>query len=193
MNTSLTISTVVYNSIDFLEKKLAKFYDCGIIDYFIYIPHKGEINELSGVRGKNHIHLFLAPSKNRPTRDFIIELTEVIKGSMPIVPQPFRKSDLGNWLLYTLHNRYYLMSKGLVREFEYRYTDFVSCVCDDFILENIELALGSIKKDDLFIQLCSDANSLRDVASTGLLNSHNAYLANSLVRDKFYGSRRYED
>ena len=120
MNTSKSISTISYNSEDFLLLKLKELYNNRMISDYMYILHSPEDDEL-----KFHIHLWIQPNKKIDT----VELQEMFKEVDPNNPKPlgcidFRKSDIDNWILYNQHFRPYLVSKLEDRKKYYQKEDF---------------------------------------------------------------------
>lgn len=68
MQTSKPISTISYNTEDFLVNVLEDLLRTHIIDFYMYIQHIGEI-DLFGEQEKDHIHLFVIPNKRINTAD----------------------------------------------------------------------------------------------------------------------------
>lgn len=120
MRTSKPISTISYNSADFLEKKLMEWKKCGWIEFAMWIRHDPESDEK-----KPHYHVFIRPAR-------LIQTTELEEASKEIDPQNidkplkmigFRISKETDWLLYSIHDPSYLVEKGLQREFVYSLED----------------------------------------------------------------------
>ena len=65
MRTKQMISNISYNSIDFLKSKCDELVVCGDIDFYMFIFHHKEEDELS-----NHIHIILYPSHLIDTKKF---------------------------------------------------------------------------------------------------------------------------
>ena len=135
------ISTISYNSEDFLDHTLISLLHDQVIDYFLYVPHKGEYDSLSGLWDKDHVHLILQPSGVVKTD----ELEKLFFEYVPDNDKPLRtrffvssgkSSDITNWmnwLLYNLHDQKFLYSKGLQRQFHYDLSDVRSNVDEDFL------------------------------------------------------------
>lgn len=124
MKTKLPISTITYNTERFLKSRLDDFLKSSWIEFYIYIWHKGEQDQFTGVTDKDHIHLFLKPASGRQTEDFRKELIEPVSDNLPLKPQPFNLSNLSDWLLYDMHYEPYLNWKGLKRVYAYSLNDF---------------------------------------------------------------------
>lgn len=127
MKTSKPISTVSYNSPDFLSNLILTWKRSGIIDFGMWILHKAEEGE------KDHFHVFLKPSKLIQTSDLEKESCEFVPTHpKPLKMIPFCSSKEDDWVLYTLHDPDYLASKGLVRLYSYSLEDYSSTDSDCF-------------------------------------------------------------
>lgn len=120
MKTSKAISTVSYNSEEYLITTLQELEREGLIEYWFFVSH---LSEDEGE--KEHIHLYLQPSKLIQTTDlnsYFIEDTHDGHGlSCKILP--FHPSKEGDALLYFLHDEEYLLSKGMARLYHYQLND----------------------------------------------------------------------
>lgn len=128
MKTTKAIATVSYNSTSFLDLKLSDFISSGVIEFYAYIKHRGEDDE-GGL--KDHIHLYLEPSKLIQTTDLNDALIEYVPGYKPLKCLPFKTSKFDDWYMYGLHDQDYLRSKGLEKKYYYRSTDFKTNDFDD--------------------------------------------------------------
>lgn len=141
MRTSKPVSTITYNSPQFLVGRLDELIDAKKITFYAFIYHFGEI-EKNGSEGKNHIHLYILPAKTIQTDDLILDLREMDMtnpGAKPLKPQPFRNSKrFGDWYLYCIHDPAYLASKLESRQIQY--------TCDQFYTSD----------PDFFLQLISE-------------------------------------
>lgn len=122
MKTSKPISTISYNTPDFLKNKLDLLCEDGFISEYFFIEHIGEYGD------KDHIHLYVVPCKSIDTskfRDNFIEPSalwyEPNLGCMV-----FTKSDFDNWFLYSLHDERYLQLKHEVKYEHYNIDDIVT-------------------------------------------------------------------
>lgn len=59
MTTIKALSTISYNSEDFLKGKLNELCANGYIDFWYYIKHIGEYDVASNTADKDHIHVYL--------------------------------------------------------------------------------------------------------------------------------------
>lgn len=128
MNTIKPISTVGYNTKDFLDIKLKELTDGGIISFYAYIYHKPEPKDNGDPDKKTHYHLYLEPNKRTDTMWIQNKLKEYDPTNPePLKAQPFRFSkDFGNWYLYGIHDPIYLMTKGLSRHYTYTKEDITT-------------------------------------------------------------------
>ena len=125
MKTSHDISTISYNSIDFLINYLNELYEAHKIAFWCFVPHIPE--ELDDhTMEKKHIHLFVEPNCALDTMNLSKE-SEEFDPNFPDKPLKciyWRKSKWEDWLLYGLHDETYLKLKLEKREFGYTYSDF---------------------------------------------------------------------
>lgn len=106
MATQKPISTISYNSEDFLKEKLDMFFSAHIIQAYQYICHKGEDGD------KDHIHLRIEPNKKLDPMDLQEELYEYVPDNdLPLACRPFRPSKEEDWFLYAVHDPLYLKIK----------------------------------------------------------------------------------
>lgn len=104
--TDQPISTISYNTEEFLKAKLEEWYDAHIIQAYMYIKHIGEGGD------KDHIHLRIEPNKRIDKMELEAELREYIEGEeLPRCCRPFRKSKEEDWFLYAVHDPQYMSIK----------------------------------------------------------------------------------
>lgn len=131
MKTSLQVSTISYNSSDYLRDRLDELVSAGILSFYAFIPHLGEGGD------KNHIHLLCIPAR---LTDFDA-LKKHFYELDPLHPKPLgvtrwvKTKQFRDWYLYGLHDRMYLALKGEAKEFVYSPEDFV--VSDDDIMREL--------------------------------------------------------
>lgn len=129
MRTSKPISTISYNSQEFLIHQLNELMKNHKICDWMFINHFAEADEK-----KNHIHLWLKPNTLLDTMDLQQFFTELDpKNPMkPLKCIDFRTSQTDDWVLYNMHHEPYLASKGESREYHYIKDDFVYADEDTF-------------------------------------------------------------
>ena len=143
MKTSHLISTISYNSVEFLKSKLNEMYKAHKIAFWCFVQHMPE--ELDDhTWEKPHIHLFVEPNCALDTMDLQKETEEFdpVHPDLPLKTIYWRKSDWENWLLYAMHDETYLHLKLEKREFCYEYGDFYYSDSDEFF-ERYNAALHS--------------------------------------------------
>lgn len=134
MRTTKPISTISFNTPEYLHLKLEELRKAGRISFWAYIEHKPEDDECGK---KRHMHLYIEPSKMLQTD----ELKEALKEFDPQKPEKplgcisFNSSKFDPWYLYALHDRRYLASKGQSRRFHYKHDDIVSSDPDDLLFK----------------------------------------------------------
>lgn len=106
MATQKPISTISYNSEEFLKEKLEDWLKAHIIQSYMYVCHKGEDGD------KDHIHLRIEPNKRIDPMDLTEELKEYVKDNKkPLGVRPWRPSKEEDWILYAVHDPDYLKQK----------------------------------------------------------------------------------
>lgn len=130
MRTTKPISTISFNTPEYLRQKLAELLKSGRISFWAFICHKPEDDE--GGK-KEHCHVYIEPSKMLQTDDLKAELKEFdpTNPSKPLGCISFNSSKFDPWYLYGLHDKRYLASKGQARRYHYRHEDIVSSDDDD--------------------------------------------------------------
>jgi hypothetical protein len=124
VKTTIPISTIAYNSPEFLKFSLDQLVDGKKLAFWAFIPHKPEDDEAGD---KIHSHLYAEPAVSIQTEDLRAFLREIDPNhELPLGCMPFCKSKFGDWYLYSIHDPVYLASKGESRRFQYSSTDIVT-------------------------------------------------------------------
>lgn len=122
MRTYKPISTITYNTPEFLKNALDCQVALGNISFFAFISHKGENGK------KDHTHVYVEPRGTIDTdsewwHNLLVEevasLIEPCGSAVPPPPlncKPWVKSKFEDWYLYGLHDSSYLASKQMRRE-----------------------------------------------------------------------------
>lgn len=106
MATINPISSISYNSLEFLKEKLDTWYNNHLISCYMLIQHKGEDGD------KDHIHFRIEPNKRLDPMNLVEDLREYVPGnSKPLGCRPFRPSKEEDWILYAVHDSQYLKLK----------------------------------------------------------------------------------
>lgn len=120
MKTTKPISTISYNSLNFLKYKLDCLLEDGVINFYMGIVHQPEEDEK-----KEHIHLYILPHSQVDTMKLESQFIELVHGEKkPRKTIFFVKSDPDNWILYNQHFAPYLLSKMESRVYHYQKEDF---------------------------------------------------------------------
>lgn len=118
MKTEKPISTISYNSVDFLEKTLNNLQIDGYISYWCYIRHNPDNDST-----KFHSHVYIEPNGRICTDKLRSFFSEEVENNKPLGVMPFQCSEFVNWTLYGIHDIRYLAKKGLTRTFHYSFDD----------------------------------------------------------------------
>lgn len=143
MRTTKPISTISFNTPDFLELKLNELLKAGRISFWAFIPHKAEDDEAGK---KPHCHVFIEPSKMLQTDDLKSEFKEFDPShpDKPLSCITFKSSKFDPWYLYGLHDKRYLASKNQSRKFHYSHDDFRTSDDDDLLFKARSIDLLSL-------------------------------------------------
>lgn len=128
MKTEKPITSISYNTVEYLDTKCQELVANQIIDFYAFIKHKGEIDPFDGTRDKDHIHIMIRPIRALDTATILKHFYEFDPEheSMPLGCVRFEKcKNLGTWVLYSLHYAPYLDSIGETKEFyDYPFDSF---------------------------------------------------------------------
>lgn len=128
MLTSKPFATISYNTKMFLVNKLNELLLKQEIDYYMFIEHIAEEDEK-----KKHKHLYIVPSTRCDTNVLLSHLEEKVKRmAKPLRCMPAVSSKFGDWYMYAIHDRQYLLSKGQKRLHSYSKEDIV-CSNKEFL------------------------------------------------------------
>lgn len=143
MRTTKPIATISFNTPDFLELKLNELQKAGRLSFWAFITHKPEDDEGGN---KEHIHLYVEPSKMLQTDDLKREFLE-FDPQCPKKPRgtiSFNSSKFDPWYLYALHDKRYLASKGQSRRFHYKHDEIRTSDSDDLLFKARSIDLISL-------------------------------------------------
>lgn len=133
MRTTKPISTISFNTASYLQVKLKELQKNKIVSFWAFIEHKPEDDE--GGK-KEHIHLYIEPSKMLQTDDLKAEFMELDLSSgneKPLGCISFHSSKFDHWYMYSIHDKKYLVSKGQSRRYHYSFDDIVSSDEDELL------------------------------------------------------------
>lgn len=137
------MSTISFNTPEFLKLKLTELEKAGILSFWAFIRHKPEDDEAGK---KLHQHVYMEPSKMVQTDNIRAELRELdlAHPDKPLACLTFKSSKFGPWYLYALHDKRYLASKGQSRRFHYGHDEIVTSDPDDLLAKSREIDMLSI-------------------------------------------------
>lgn len=118
MRTSTPVSTISYNTDNFLIENLNKFIDDRIIEFWAFINHLPEEDEK-----KVHKHLYVIPNGLIDTirlQNLLQEFDLNNPEALPLGCIRFVHSKFADWFLYAVHDRDYLASKSESRKYHYQ-------------------------------------------------------------------------
>lgn len=135
MQTKRTISNISYNTPDFFASRLYELEQNRVIDWAYWIVHEADSDET-----KQHIHFVLQPSARVDTTDlrkFFYEPDLKNVGKLLTCTKKWMyTSSMDDWLLYAVHDPYYLASKGQRRNIQYQFSDLKTtdedALCNDW-------------------------------------------------------------
>lgn len=127
MKTTKPLSTISYNSFNWLTGTLDRLIENGIIRFYALICHKPEEDE-----NKAHYHVYVEPAKQVDDNWLQGQFVEPVAGDKPLKSLPFNKSKFVDWYWYGLHDSAYLASKQQARKYHYSKDDFITSDVDYF-------------------------------------------------------------
>lgn len=139
MRTSKAFSTISYNSDKFLSSRLNELVTSGHISFWCAIRHKPECDEK-----KSHLHVYIVPSAMVQTDDLKTFLSEPdpTNLALPLTCISARSTKLfDDWYLYVLHDKRYLASKGLSRQYHYKRNQLFTSDTNelDFLINEVDM------------------------------------------------------
>lgn len=140
MRTTKPISTISFNSSEYLKTILDELTKSKVVSFWTFIKHLPEDDENGK---KEHIHLYIEPSKMLQTDD-IKEKFKEFDPNNPTKPKgciSFCSSKFADWYLYALHDKRYLASKGQSRKYHYSHTDLCASDDDDLLFKSRSIDL----------------------------------------------------
>lgn len=177
MQTSRLISTISYNSSAFLSGRLSDLVKKGVLEYAHWILHKPDSDEK-----KSHFHLVLQPNKRLNTEALRKEFVELSSdSSKPLGVQPFRVSKMSDWLLYAVHDRAYLLQKGLQRSIFYGFDDLQSTEPDFLLQQWREASEGENQRLKQVLDLVAAGEDFMSLVQRGVIPLNQYFQYRDLV------------
>lgn len=126
MKTTKPISSISWNSMQYLVDRLEELRKAHLIAFWVLIQHHAEEDEK-----KDHIHFYVEPNRSIDTEELRENFIELVPNAKPLGVNKFQKSDFKNWLWYSIHDKAYLFSKGETRKYNYSISDLISSDDED--------------------------------------------------------------
>lgn len=143
MRTGKPISTISFNSSNYLQLVLNNLVEQKIISFYMFITHKPEDDE--GGK-KEHHHVYLEPSKMLQTDDLKEQFIEYdpLNPDKPKKTLLFKSSKFADAYLYFLHDKRYLALKGQSRRFHYSHDDFCTSFEEELLCQSRTIDMISL-------------------------------------------------
>lgn len=181
MQTTKLISTISFNSPEFLQGKLCDLVSQGVIEYAHWIFHEPEEDEL-----KAHAHIVLKPNRRLDTSALANEFKESVPGeklSRGILP--FKPSKMRDWVLYAVHDLAYLLTKNQTRKLHYDKAAILSTEPDLLEEDWREAHEGEDTRMRQVIELAENGVSFHDMLKMGLIPINHMFQYREVV-DQFF-------
>lgn len=190
MRTSKPISTISYNSEEFLRGKIEYWKNQGLIEFGMWIRHEPDEDNK-----KVHFHVFLKPAKLIQTMDLEMDSCELDPNfpDKPLKMIGFRVSKENDWVLYGLHDKEYLASKGMQRNIHYDLGDIQST--DSDTLADIITHLNDERKGKLETRIMECVGmglNWAEIVGSGLIPLRHMHNAKLLFDALTYGNNKIE-
>lgn len=176
MKTSNNISTISYNTDEFLCNMLNELYHQRKVAFWTYVRHHGEKLD-DGTMEKEHCHVFIEPNCALDTMA-LCKLSEEFDADHPEHPLKciyFRKSKWEDWLFYALHDDTYLKLKLEKRDYEYDFSDFFSSDGDEFFERFNQARHSSTIASMLRLPKLLKLNSVAELTALGYVRPDQAF------------------
>jgi len=123
VKTTKPLSTISYNTFNFLLGVLDRLVSNDILSFYAFIHHDAEEDE-----NKDHFHVYMEMAKAVDTIWLRKQFNEPDPNNPkdPLGVLPFNKSKFCDWYWYGLHDKSYLLSKGQSRKFHYEATEVIT-------------------------------------------------------------------
>lgn len=187
MKTSKPISTISYNTADFLEAKLRELVDLDVLSYYMYVRHYPEDDET-----KPHYHVYMELGdtteikKGCPLQLAFSEI-DPKKPDKPLGCMPFRKTHFfDDWYFYVLHHKAYLVSKGQNRKHQYTDDDFIVSDTDYFGDLRAQINYSKYFRQAQNVERIKQGAKVYELVEQGLINVREVVAYNALARDITY-------
>lgn len=175
MITKRPISTISYNSKEFITKMLDELISARKISFYSGVYHIGEVLD-DGSKEKCHAHIYIEPHKKIDSME-LIEMSKEVDPTHPDKPLKtifWHYSDWDNWLLYALHDIDYLKLKMQKRQYQYTYDEFFYSDSDEFFERYNQAIHSSTIADMLRLPRLLKEHSVAELTALGYVRPDNA-------------------
>lgn len=118
--TSGVVSTVCYASKPFVTARLQQLTENKALTFWALVEHPEYVKTTTGELRKRHVHVIMEAGQERINLDSVSKFLEEPDPD-PNQPHlgclPFRRSQLADWLPYSVHDRDYLRYKHLEKPY----------------------------------------------------------------------------
>lgn len=169
--TAKPISTISYNTREFLTKRLEELLSAGKIEKYYAIYHDRDVNVSTGDQKKPHFHVWVQPNRRLDTMALANMFIEVDDNNKehPLKCRPFQSSNLYHWIRYTIHDPIYLKLKNDDNDgrFEYSIDDYIAfdreCLLEDYDASVIVLEMNRTQQRDRLADLIVESSDSLDM------------------------------
>lgn len=192
MKTSKPISTISYNTKDFLIANLTTLKEINLVSEFAFIRHQPEEDE-----SKPHYHVYIELGNTVEIQkgcqlQYTFNEHDPTHPDKPLSCMPFRKSNFFDWYMYAVHDKAYLISKGQSRKYYYSDNDIFYSDKDFFSDLKQRFDRSSYDKTIRALKAMQDDNmSVSELVLQGLIpvNQVNSFM--QLQRDILNRATRF--
>lgn len=185
MQTTKLISTISFNTPEFLRGRLEDLVRQGVLEYAHWIFHEPEEDEK-----KPHAHLVLKPNRRLDTSSLSNEFKEVVSlAEAPLGILPFKSSKMRDWVLYSVHDFAYLLTKNQSRKKHYEKSDLQSTHPDLLDEDWREAHEGEDTRMSQVIKLAQDGMTFEEMLTSGIIPINHYFQYREIVMN-FHGTCR---
>lgn len=190
MATKKPVSTISFNTQEFLNHQLKKLIEDEILQSWVYIKHYAEKDTT-----KDHFHVLLIPSSPLDPVRIRRRFLEPKAGEKDLCCLPFQPSKVGDWLLYALHDSAYLLKKGLERVNHYRLENLVTNEGPEWIENIYNDAVETFTDSRLatFLSQMENGADFAELLASGLVPPNQVVFYEKLFRSNSWRYRRNLD
>lgn len=195
--TTNPLGFISYNTETFLQNKLNELLNNDCISFWSYIKHKGELNNEILKREKEHYHVRIVPKQSikiNSLKDEFKEFVNINTEPLGIYIGIENQNDsiFGFWYLYAIHDKKFLNSRGMKKEFiDYNPNDIITSNQQTllYLISNIDY--NTIYHDYNMKLYAKDGKRFSDLLDENLLQPSDYNIYNNLL--KAYHNKSIDD